>query len=141
MADANESSNPYPADKGEGTEEKNNQAENEENKAEKKKSPIDLSIMLVDSAGRSATIPLSAYSGLSRQLEPKLMKADFMTDVAKSDLVFQAFFYPMSLFREQNADLDVGRISEIRFLFDRTDEGVVVIDNIGFWDDKENAAF
>ena len=130
MADAMENSNPHPK------ENSDKQAEDEE-----KKEPINLTIVLVDSADQAAALPLSAYSYLSRQLEPKLMKADFMTDVAKSDLVFQVFFFPLSKFREQNARLDIGRIQEINFVFDRTEEGVVVIDNIGFWKDQVNAAF
>jgi hypothetical protein len=140
MADANENSNPHPAEQEEAKEDTCNQDKNEEDKADKKKEPIDLTIVLIDTAGRTAALPLSAYSFLSRQLEPKLMKADFMTDVAKTDLVFQVFFFPLTSFREQNPDLDIGHISEIRFLFDSTEEGVVVIDNIGFWENRENAA-
>jgi hypothetical protein len=102
--------------------------------------PIDLTIILVDSSGQVAAMPLSAYSYLSRQLEPKLMKADFMTDVPKSEPVFQVFFYPLSAFREQNPALDTGEIEEIRFVFDRTEKGVVILDNIGFWRDHVNAA-
>lgn len=105
-----------------------------------RKEPIDLTIVLVDSAGQEAALPLSSYSYLSRQLEPKLMKADFMTNVAKSDPVFQVFFYPLSAFREHNSRLDIECILEIRFVFDKTEEGVVVIDNIGFWKDQVNAA-
>jgi dienelactone hydrolase len=131
MADANENSNPYPK-----KEENTNDDENHHDQAD----PIDLTIALVDSAGQIAAMPLSTYSYLSRQLEPKIMKADFMTDVAKSDLVFQVFFFPLSKFGEQNAMLDIGRIQEIRFVFDRTEEGVVVIDNIGFWKVPANAA-
>jgi cobalamin biosynthesis protein CobT len=154
MADAKENSNPHPEE-----EENPNKKENsnkqadesgsneesvddkEETEDKEKKGPIDLTIILVDSAGQAAALPLSTYSFLSRQLEPKLMKADFMTDVAKSDLVFQVFFYLLSTFREQNNRLDIGHIQEIRFVFDRTEEGVVVIDNIGFWKDQLNAAF
>jgi hypothetical protein len=68
------------------------------------------------------------------------MKADFMTDIATSDLVFQVFFFPLSSFMEKNETLDIGRLQEIRFVFDRTGEGVVVIDNIGFWKDPLSAA-
>jgi hypothetical protein len=126
MAHAKERSNPHPDEnekppKGSGDNEK--------------KEPIDLTIILVDSAGQPAALPLSAFSYLSRQLEPKLMKADFMTDIAKSELVFQVFFYPLTAFREQNTMLDIRSIQEIRFVFDRTEEGVVVLDNIGFWKD------
>jgi hypothetical protein len=148
MADAKESANPHPVEDNEGTgtenshaqadESVNNEASAEEEK--ERKGPIDLTIVVVDSAGQTAALPLSAYSYLSRQLEPKLMKADFMTDIAKSDLVFQVFFYPLIAFREQNTQLDIGCIQEIRFLFDKTEEGVVVIDNIGFWKNQLNAA-
>ena len=154
MADAKENSNPHPEEeenpnkKGNSNKQADESGSNEESVDDKeetedkeKKEPIDLTIILVDSAGQAAALPLSAYSYLSRQLEPKLMKADFMTDVAKSDLVFQVFFYPLSTFREQNSRLDIGYIQEIRFVFDRTEEGVVVIDNIGFWKDQLNAAF
>jgi len=138
MADARENSNPHPGEEEENPANKENSHKHAED--EEKKEPIDLTIVLVDSAGQVADLPLSTYSYLSRQLEPKLMKADFMTDVAKSDLVFQVFFYPLSAFREQNSGLDIGHINEIRFVFNRTEEGVVVIDNIGFWKNRVNAA-
>ena len=127
MADAGEPSSP---------------GENSQKKAEEGEPevPIDLTITLVDSSGQAAAMPLSAYSYLSRQLEPKLMKAGFMTDIAKSEPVFQVFFYPLFHFREQNPAFDTGEIEEIRFVFDRTEEGVVIIDNIGFWRDHGNAA-
>jgi hypothetical protein len=130
MADAKENSNPYPDGDGQT---QNGQMDHEKTSVEDKKEPLDLTVVLVDSAGNSAKLPLSSYSFLSRQLVPKLMKADFMTDVAKSDLVFQAFFFPLENFRKQNDKLEITRIHEIRFVFDRSEEGVVVIDNIGFW--------
>lgn len=106
-----------------------------------KRGPIDLTIVLVDSAGQDAALPLSAYSYLPRQLEPKIMKADFMTDIAKSDMLFQVFFFPLSTFKRNNSMLDINCIQEIRYVFDRTEEGVVAIDNIGFWKDCISAAF
>jgi len=139
MAEARENSNPYPKEDEENPDKEENTEKQTED--EKKKEPIDLTIVLGDAEGHAAALPLSAYSYLSRQLEPKLMKADFMTDFAKSDLVFQVFFYPLSTFKEQNTLLDIGHIQEIRFVFDRTEEGVVLIDNIGFWKDQANAAF
>jgi hypothetical protein len=142
MADAKENANPHPAENShkQADEYGNDEASAEDEEDEEKKGPIDLTIVLVDSAGQTAALPMSTYSYLSRQLEPKLMKAEFMTDIAKSDLVFQVFFYPLTAFREQNTQLDIGCIQEIRFLFDRTKDGVVVIDNIGFWKDQMNAA-
>jgi dienelactone hydrolase len=135
MADAKEDSNPGPGKANAGI-----STDGPDDKVDQKKTPIDLTLVLVDTDGQKAALPLSAYSYLSRQLEPKLMKADFMTDEVESDLVFQVFLYPLSTFREQNSGLDVMHIQEIRFVFDRTSEGVVVIDNIGFWKDRLDAA-
>jgi hypothetical protein len=159
MADAKENSNPNPKEEKKDDQGSDNESEDnnkndrieettredsakdeKEGRDKEKKEPIDLTIRLVDSTGQAAALPLSSYSYLSRQLEPELMKAEFMTDVARSDLVFQVFFYPLSSFKDQNSNLDTGQIKEIRFVFDRTEEGVVVIDNIGFWKNQVNVA-
>jgi hypothetical protein len=139
MADAGEDSNPHPKREPEDPTGKKYAAGRVADEADRE--PIDLTIVLVDTSGQAAALPLSAYSYLSRQLEPKLMKADFMTDIAKSDIVFQVFFFPLSTFREKNSMLDISCIQEIRYVFDRTEEGVVAIDNIGFWKDRISAAF
>ena len=52
---------------------------------------------------------------------------------SKSEIVFQTFFFPLSDFKKENPSFNPGGIKEISFVFDRTEEGVVVIDNIGFW--------
>ena len=135
MADAKEDPNP-----GSGEVDAANPGDGSDDAVSDEKKPIDLTLVLVDADGLTAALPLSACSYLSRQLEPKLMKADFMDDVERSDLVFQAFFYPLSKFREQNRSLDLTRIQEIRFVFDRTAKGVVAVDNIGFWKDMLDAA-
>jgi dienelactone hydrolase len=135
MADAKEDPNPRTGKGDAGAAGKGS-----EDAVSEEKEPMDLTLVLVDADGLTAALPLSDYSYLSRQLEPKLLKADFMNDEARSDLVFQVFFYPLSAFREQNSRLDLTRIREIRFVFDRTGKGVVAIDNIGFWKDKVDAA-
>jgi len=80
MADAKESANPHPVEDKEGTgtkngqkqadESGNNEASPEDAEDEEKKGPIDLTIVLVDSAGQKAALALSTYSYLSRQLLP-----------------------------------------------------------------------
>ena len=63
---------------------------------------------------------------------------ELILDVAKSEIVFQTFFFPLDSFVEENPMLDPTCIDEIRFIFDKTGDGVVIIDNIGFWDPVEN---
>jgi hypothetical protein len=60
------------------------------------------------------------------------MKADFLTKNAKSEIVFQTIFIPLAGFRELNEAFEPSGIREIKFIFDRTPEGVLVFDNIGF---------
>jgi len=101
-------------------------------KDSEKKDSFDFTIVLKDNNNDSVQLPLSHYSYLQRQLEAKIMKADFMTKTAKSEIVFQTFFLPLADFREMNPEFNSDSIKEISFVFDRTGEGVVVIDNIGF---------
>jgi hypothetical protein len=108
-----------------------------EDKKEEEKEPVDLTIQVKDTSDYTAQLSLSHFSFLQPQLEAKVMKADFMTDVAKSEIVFQTFFFPLRDFVEENPMLNPVCIDEIRFIFDITAEGVVIIDNIGFWDPME----
>ncbi len=151
MAESTESSNPNPEEEGENgntiNKEKKNNAGKEKNKKDEegekeedkdeKEEPVDLTIQVKDTSDYTAQLPLSHFSFLQPQLEAKLMKADFMTDAAKSEIVFQTFFFPLKDFVEENPMLDPTCIDEIRFIFDKTGEGVVIIDNIGFWDPVE----
>ena len=134
IADAREDSNPYPGEEKDTIHDridfkkiKTEIGENEE------KEPYDLTILITDANGNSASLPLSHFKHLQRQIETKLMKADFMSDEANSELVFQAYFFPLADFQDRNHGLEIESIQRIQFIFDRTAEGVVVIDNIGFW--------
>ena len=151
MAESTESSNPNPEEEEEEEEsEDSNSDDNDEEKnikeekdkgdeeEEEEKEPLDLTIQVKDTSDYTAQLPLSHYSFLQPQLEAKLMKADFMTDIAKSEIVFQTFFFPLKDFVEENPMLDPSCIDEIRFIFDKTGEGVVIIDDIGFWDPVED---
>ncbi|MBL7112582.1 MAG: hypothetical protein ISS19_11660, partial [Bacteroidales bacterium] len=123
MAESTESSNPNPdkeeeeeaeeenGDKMNKEKEKNagKEKDNEDEKGEKEedeKEPIDMTIQVKDTSDYTARLPLSHYSYLQPQLEAKLMKADFMTDIAKSEIVFQTFFFPLKDFVEENPMLD-----------------------------------
>jgi hypothetical protein len=105
----------------------------DENINKEKKDSLDFTVILEDFNNIRVQLPLSHYSYIQPQLEAKIMKADFLTKTAKSEIVFQTFFLPLSDFRENNTAFDPTSIKEISFLFDKTDEGVLVIDNIGFW--------
>ena len=154
MAESTESSNPNPAEEEneedgkenreddnadtvgdknvEEGDKKEKEAKEEEEEEEEEEEPIDMTIQVKDTNDYDASLPLSHYSFLQPQLEAKVMKADFMTDVAESEIVFQTFFFPLEDFTEDNPEFDPTCINEIKFIFDKSGEGVVIIDNIGF---------
>jgi hypothetical protein len=137
LAESKESSNPHPDstdnNKGKLKDKKEGEKKSDKKKDSEKKDSLDFTIILKDNNNYIVQSPLSHYSYLQPQLEAKIMKADFMTKTAKSEIVFQTFFLPLADFKEKNPAFNPDAIKEISFVFDRTGEGVIVIDNIGFW--------
>jgi hypothetical protein len=79
-----------------------------------------------------ARFPLSTFSSLQREIEPVLWKMDFVTGDTSTEEVFQLFYFPLNAMREINPKFNPSRIENIEFIFDKSKNGVVIIDNIGF---------
>jgi hypothetical protein len=47
-------------------------------------------------------------------------------------MVLQSFSIPLGDFLSASSDLDLGRLKEIRLVFDRSVSGSVVLDQVGF---------
>ena len=118
MADANEDPTPETGDK--------------DKEKEDTREPIDLTVEVMDGAGEVARLPLSHFSPLQPQLEGRLGKAGFMSPFPSSEAVLQHFEFPLVDFAAANAAFDPAGLAQVRFLFDRTGAGVVVLDNVGF---------
>ncbi len=119
-------------------EDENNNSEDEEDndddqndKSKKGEDPIDFSIQLKDSFGETVYFPLSNFSALQRRLTTKVWKMDY-NDSAKSETVMQLFSFPIEDMLILNPSFNSKQITEIQFIFDKTEKGLVVIDNIGF---------
>jgi hypothetical protein len=63
-----------------------------------------------------------------------LMKAPFMniTGSSPSEPIFQSFEFPLAAFVEADPVFDPASLATVRFIFDRTPAGVVVLDDVGF---------
>ncbi len=144
MAESTESSNPKTKGKwvknNDDSEEEEEEESDEEERDEEKEDddqedetedPIDFSIQLTDSAGTSLNFPLSTFSGLQREIEVVIMKTDFIKDDKQSEQVFQTFYFPLADLQVMNPTFDLSSVNKITFVFDRTDKGVVIIDDIG----------
>ncbi len=94
--------------------------------------PLDLTLELADRAGETARLPLSHFSLLQPPLHVTLGKADWMSALPRSEPIFQTFAFRLSDFAAQNPRFNPSQLSEIRFLFDHSPAGVVILDHVGF---------
>ncbi len=138
MADADQKAPRPESDDDEGDNENADEAEAEnddESSADSEDAepePIDLTIELTDAEGRSASLPLAHFSLLQPQIKVQTRKAEFLSRGASSEVVFQSFAFRLRDFTAANPEFDATQLASIRFLFDRTPEGVVVLDDVGF---------
>jgi dienelactone hydrolase len=133
LADAKEK--PSKRDEEEGASDKkktDKDKKKEEEESKEPRQPIDLTLEVTDLAGAKARLPLSYCAFLQPQLEAVIPKAEFMDPKQKSEIVFRSFEFPLAAFVEVNHSLDPTRLKTIRFVFDRTQKGVVILDDLGF---------
>lgn len=95
--------------------------------------PVDLSVVVTDTDGESASVPLSNYGPIRRPLETVVRRRnDAESFDTQWELVLQSFSIPLADFVEANPAFDPAGPREIRLLFDRSAAGTVVVDDIGF---------
>lgn len=95
--------------------------------------PVDLSVVVTDADGESASVPLSDYGPIRRPLETVVRRRNDAESFDNQwELVLQSFSLPLADFVEANPSFDPAAPREIRLLFDRTAAGTVVVDDIGF---------
>jgi len=110
---------------------KDEKKDDKEDKVEPKK-PIDFTIQLRNDSGQTVSFPLSKFSPLQRVIEVIIMKTGFIKDDKQSEKVFQTFCFPTKDFQKINPNFNLSNIINVKFIFDKNESGVVVIDNIGF---------
>jgi dienelactone hydrolase len=106
----------------------------DEEDADDDEGPVDLSVEVVDSQSRSAKVALSAYGPIRRPLETHILRrADLeeerFTELA--ELVLQSYSIPLSDFTRLRPALDLRSLREIRLVFDLSEAGTVVVDDVG----------
>lgn len=92
--------------------------------------PLDLTLELADRAGEIARLPLSHVSLLQPPLRVALGKWGWMSALPASEPIFQTFAFRLDDFSARNPRFNPSQLSEIRFLFDRSPAGVVILDEI-----------
>ncbi len=99
---------------------------------EETKEPIRLSVEVVDASGHAGKVPLDRYGPIRRPIEIRIQRRDDQQFRGNSEMVLQSYSVPLSdLAMASAGGLDLERIKEIRFVFDESEEGTVVLDEIG----------
>ena len=97
--------------------------------------PPDLSVELVDASGAAARIPLSRFGPVRRPLDITVYRRkgrDKSAFANMYELVLQTYVIPVADFSKASSAFDASRVRSVRLVFDRTQVGQVVVDDIGF---------
>lgn len=106
-------------------------------KAKPDSTPVDLSVVAVDGNGTAVTLPLSRYGAIRKPPELTVLRrkgADKRSFGALTELILQTYVIRLSDFAAADARFDPTTLREVRWLFDRTVAGTVVLSDVGLSD-------
>jgi hypothetical protein len=92
---------------------------------------FDLTVEVSDWEGNTARLSLNSRSVLLPPMETRLAKAPFPMTLPVSEIVLQHYEFPITAFMNENSAFNPRELSMVRLVFDRTQEGVIVLDNTG----------
>jgi pimeloyl-ACP methyl ester carboxylesterase len=93
--------------------------------------PPNLNIELIDATGKASQFALNDVYSLTPMLYSNLTKISFI-ERPSPVIVLQTVAIPLKWFLELNSSLDLGRLNEVNFRFDKGRSGKVLLDDIGF---------
>lgn len=93
--------------------------------------PLDFSVQLGDKNGQVVALPLSHIQALQPPIHAQYMKLGIFNSLPDWEPVLQTYYFPITMFTQQNPGLDAAALSEISLVFDRSPGGKVWLDDIG----------
>ena len=115
----------------EGREEERREEERDE---DEEKPPLALTVAAVDADGDTARVGLIDYGALRRPLTIRVLRRrDLEEDrfAEPWELILQHFSIPLSDFAADNRAFDPATLRAVMLVFDRTEKGTVVVDDVG----------
>ena len=108
--------------------------EQKKNKPKKESKPpqLDFTIRLTDWSGREIFTKVSTSKPITPPLKVQFTKLKSLDSRFGSnwEVHLESFFFPIDAF-ENSASFDINQLKAIKFIFDQTPEGIVVVDEIG----------
>lgn len=97
---------------------------------EKEPAPLDWTVRLTDANGNFASLPASHDSLLYPLVRAVPRRAKFLDDTEATEVLFRRFEWPLADFTATDPAFDPAAISSISFVFDRSLQGAIIIDDI-----------
>jgi hypothetical protein len=93
--------------------------------------PLDWTIVLTDTNGTEARLALSQDALLYPQIKGQTLRISALNSTAPSEIVLRRYQYSLKDFAAANPRLDLTHLQSVRFDFDRTARGVLVLTDVG----------
>ena len=93
-----------------------------------------LTVAAVDADGDTARVSLAGYGPLRRPLTIRVLRRRDLEDDRFAnpwELILQHFSIPLADFTAENGAFDPTALRAILLVFDRTEKGTVVVDDVG----------
>lgn len=103
--------------------------------AQKEPTLIDFTVTLTDATGTVGSLEISSFRPVLPSLPVRFTKLALLDSARyknQSEPLLQTFELPLSAFVAAEPDFDPSKLRSIAFHFDRTPEGVILLDDIGF---------
>jgi hypothetical protein len=105
-------------------------ANKDEGQGEKK--AIDFTIELTDQAGAHIRFPLSECMPLQPQIKKHLTKFAYLNANDDAESIPDVFHFDLDQLQQKHPAFVMGKLHSIRFIFDRSAAGVIILDDVGF---------
>ncbi|MYB08171.1 MAG: hypothetical protein F4Y24_17670 [Gemmatimonadetes bacterium] len=101
---------------------------------DEEKPPLQLTVAAVDADGDTARVGLTGYGALRRPLTIRVLRRRDIEDNRFAnpwELILQHFSIPLDDFAADNPAFDPGTLRAVALVFDGSDAGTVVVDDVG----------
>jgi hypothetical protein len=113
---------------------KEKEAKKKDKQEEEEKEPLEWSVELIAADGQAVRLPLSRFRAV-----PPILKTRYTKFKDESNMygkayepTLQVFELPLSDFVESFPEFRPGQLRTIRFVFDESPKGVIILDRLGF---------
>ncbi|HEY4943098.1 MAG TPA: hypothetical protein VII56_16835 [Rhizomicrobium sp.] len=92
---------------------------------------LDWTVVLTDAHGAEARLPLSHDLLLYPQIKANTRRIPELSSIAPSEIVMRRYRFALADFAKANPKLDLKALRSIRFDFDKSLRGAIVLDDVG----------